>query len=1092
MSDSGENAAVKYKWSPEATSLLVSVWSDRQVQKQFEYAAKPQIIWESVARYIRKKGYNVSGKQCRSRMKQVLVCYREAKRAGTRAGVEQYYEAIDRVLTCKRMDDQNSNGIDTVDATANLRSPPKDVKTNKNLQMRQKFQEPVQSFCRTEALSPTWIVEREHEYPDSPESNETIIARSCNAFSPTRDVAINTEGRMSQMAGKSVRYNSVPMEEPLRVHCKQNINCKPNVFAGYAYGEVPLQNAVQNVQNQIIQENMQQYQNDRQNRMWNPRSVLSNNLAFQQNVQNFDQYQPTDQFINAMQPNGMQVQNGNMENVMLRQNQFQLNAPENRAMPQEPRKLVGAQNFAASKQYRDTLPRMGSGSNAAKQTGGPAASLEYSPDVSQNLNDAFCLSKSDGKTHSLNETFDQPTRMTNTLLLPHGDVSVMTNNATYNDDSLLLDIMLESPTPSENDGKSKETGVNTDELPNAPLRKKKAQKLEQLVLSAINSQNEVVNKILAAQNDMVSKFLDIDRDRQNRLENRLDDLLKVVHATVLSKNSEPEAEAETGQAPPPVPGNAITGLVPPPKPGAVPPKLDLVPPKPCRVPCTIASSNVELINQNPVSTRPGVVSPITSPTKKPGTIWSKLGPVSQSPFVKAQQRLGIQPVLTTEVRTQSSAERRIAREVGKLNINFETLVFETSKLIEMEKQLEEKIENARRETSMGQNLTARRRLFTQREPTPAMILTAAFLEAECRFSEETTLNRRNAFTIADKGNARNLCEDDLLAGQGESYERLRQLNVHPSTAPPKPCDTSTPAKLPIGPANDNRSNGTAMQKPSIPQLAQLVMNSARWKENVVLNQKHNLAPSFPHTSCQKEEQQVNPLGYNGGAGYAVQPHNTVQRPSQEPELVPRNQDQIKPFNWSENLCNSAAPSEGQHATTVYRSAAANNGAPPKPNFPMGFTTAMLEAERPNAKDFNAEPGRTVVGFTEGVLPERKQLNVRFMDEALAELQRMYIERISKEEQEKNDSLPYVVREPNNVSVQSRQMIDKYMQQIMPKAQTRDNTDSENDEEFLDTTGTMQAAVPPRRGSLTSSGTGSTETAHSTKFFKPENNNCVIS
>lgn len=44
------------------------------------------------------------------------------------------------------------------DATANMKSPPKDVKTNKNLQMRFKAQEPVQSLYRTDALSPTWMI----------------------------------------------------------------------------------------------------------------------------------------------------------------------------------------------------------------------------------------------------------------------------------------------------------------------------------------------------------------------------------------------------------------------------------------------------------------------------------------------------------------------------------------------------------------------------------------------------------------------------------------------------------------------------------------------------------------------------------------------------------------------------------------------------------------------------------------------------------------------------------------------------------------------------------------------------------------------
>lgn len=113
MSDTSDSG--KYKWTPESTALLISVWSDRQVQKQLEFAPRPQVIWENIARYMRKKGYNVVGKQCRSRMKQVLVCYREAKRAGTRAGVEQYYETIDRVLRNKRADQDNVKvGIDTV------------------------------------------------------------------------------------------------------------------------------------------------------------------------------------------------------------------------------------------------------------------------------------------------------------------------------------------------------------------------------------------------------------------------------------------------------------------------------------------------------------------------------------------------------------------------------------------------------------------------------------------------------------------------------------------------------------------------------------------------------------------------------------------------------------------------------------------------------------------------------------------------------------------------------------------------------------------------------------------------------------------
>lgn len=48
------------------------------------------------------------------------------------------------------------------DAMINVKSPPKDIKTNKNLQMRHNFQEPVQSLHRTEALSPTWTLGRKN------------------------------------------------------------------------------------------------------------------------------------------------------------------------------------------------------------------------------------------------------------------------------------------------------------------------------------------------------------------------------------------------------------------------------------------------------------------------------------------------------------------------------------------------------------------------------------------------------------------------------------------------------------------------------------------------------------------------------------------------------------------------------------------------------------------------------------------------------------------------------------------------------------------------------------------------------------------
>ncbi|XP_012539108.1 uncharacterized protein LOC105838236 [Monomorium pharaonis] len=1052
---------VKYKWTPESTALLVSVWSDRQVQKQLEYAPRPQMIWESVARYMKKKGYNVTAKQCRSRMKQVLVCYREAKRAGTRAGVEQYYETIDRVLRGKRLDHANINiGTDTVDAV--VKSPPKDVKTNKNLQMRLKVQEPVRSLFRTEALSPTWTMGYENEYPDSPESNETIIAKPYRVFSPTRDVAINTGNeRFIQIGSRAVQTN--PIEKPVR-----EADYRQNLLASLPYADIPYQNAVQNVQNQIIQENMQQHQNIQQQNYtgWNqlPRQSVpvSNQLGFQQNVRNMNQQQYLPNGMTTMQNNVM-MQNPIADNIVHQQNQL-LQYPNNQAMPQEPRKVSAyTQNLTTYRQsYQDTGPRLTYTNANVMSNGSP----DYSPDVSQNLNDAFCLSKSDDKTHNLNETYCRP--VDNPVL---ADATVVTNNATCNDESLLLEFLLEdSPPTSENGVKSRDSAVNTDEVPSAPFRKKKAQKLEQLVLNAINSQNEVVNKILTAQNDMVTRFLDVDRDRQNRLENRLDHLLNVVHATVLNKN-------ETPPSPPPMPETVITSLHPPPRPGMIPPKLDLVPPKPCRVPCTVPNSNIELINQNPVLTRPGVVSPITvSPGgRKLGTIWSKLGPVSTSPFVKAQQRLGFQPVFNNDARTKSSAERRIVKEMGGLRMDMRGLIYETTKLLEAERELEERIENAQLELNMGETLTARRKLFTQREPTPIMVLTAAFLDTECRIYEQDppyhgTWNSRKEILKYAR-------QDNLLAGQGESYDRMRQLNaaLRRDYLGCQPCDTSTPAKLPFNNnIAENANNEGGAPRQTIQQLARLVMNSARWRNSVPPSQQQNLACPPVQTVNQNAVENVE---------YNV----TFTAPKANAPPPPEPQGFVRDYDV-------ARQKQGNHNEAVSGGRPLENDPRGGSKFPMGFTTAMLiandqrSATLPRTQTNSGAPRG--LGFVDNPIHDRKN-NVRFMDEALAELQRMCLDRQNADLNEA--LLPFVVSNGNSaISAQNRNLIERYVNDLMSKKSTKDKDTDSDDDEYLDTSTSLHPTCVLRKGSLTSNGTASTETANSVKIGKAAANHCRIS
>ncbi|XP_012273594.1 uncharacterized protein LOC105696033 isoform X2 [Orussus abietinus] len=1075
MSDSSDSG--KYKWTPDSTTLLVSVWTDKQVQKQLQYTTKPQLIWESIARYMRKKGYNVNGKQCRSRMKQVLVCYREAKRAGTRAGVEQYYESIDKVLKTKQVEQININGVDTVDTTANVKSPPKDVKTNKNLQMRYKYQEPIGTMLRTEALSPAWQCANEEDYPDSPESNETVLAQPYRALSPVRDAATNTGQQLTQPIRTTTRPNSLPVDDsPIRE------NYRPNMMTNNRFSEIPFQNAVQNVQNQIIQENMQQNQAMLQHNILQnylpQQEVTKRDPIYQQNLLRsvdqgllYNQMRLRHEILQANIPNAVPESN------LRTQNQLQRNvATNNGAMPQEPKKPHFRQNLSvAFKQYQDTIPAQ-----------------PYTSNVNQMGNE---------KSHNLNETYVQPMPTEEPQFLPAVNDTCVTTNATYNDDNLSIEFLQESPTPEENGVtrlKESPTMENTT-VPNAPARKKKTEKLEQLMISAINSQNEVVNKILAAQTDMVTKFLDLDRDRQQRLENRLDHLLHVVHTSVLSNNQEKAAEIT-----PPLSEPMITNLDPPPKPGVIPPKLDLVPPKPCRVPCTVANSNVQLINQNPIQTKPGVVSPLMSPNRKMGQIWTKLGPVSQSPFVKAQQQLGLRQNSNTEARTQSSAERRIAKQIEFLT-DTKNLIFETTAFLGMERQVEERIKNSRIQENMREELAARNRLVTDREPTPAMILTAAFLDAECKSSEGLQQNwtwnrysseRRETQNVPTRdvkfnfketeGQRRKFREDDLLTGHGESYERLRQLNIGPGYAR-DPMDSSTPAKPPRRP--DLQGASAEVPRQTIQQLAQLVMNSARWRNNATEGQHVPFAqtvnPKNEDLVIQDQNLPANRISNDNPVPRPRFPGDSEGNPttkSTAPWSGPSS-GSLERYSYEGQTTNRHSDNAGKLSNNVQR---LSYNSRPTNSLSMGFTTEMLDAENQPEVENRAVLTSKQIGFVTNNDKASWMQNIRSTENdkgPFTELQKVYSKRAQLDH-----ALPYMTSNGNPITPQEQNMIDRYVYQLKEKEEKEKETDSDKDEEFLDTTGTLILHPgPSRRESLTSIGT-----ATSSKTGQTARSNCVIS
>lgn len=122
-------------------------------------------------------------------------------------------------------------------------------------------------------------------YSESPESTETVLAQPYNrVFSPVKDAATNTTAQCVSHLNKKANqehilgFDEIPIKE----------NYRPTSYTDLNYfGEIPYQNAVQNVQNQIIQENMQQnllQQNLLQGQPLNQNRINLNTNAMQQGI----------------------------------------------------------------------------------------------------------------------------------------------------------------------------------------------------------------------------------------------------------------------------------------------------------------------------------------------------------------------------------------------------------------------------------------------------------------------------------------------------------------------------------------------------------------------------------------------------------------------------------------------------------------------------------------------------------------------------------------------------------------------------------------------------------------------------------------
>lgn len=150
--------------------------------------------------------------------------------------------------------------------------------------------------------------------------------------------------------------------------------------------------------------------------------------------------------------------------------------------------------------------------------------------------------------------------------------------------------------------------------------------------------------------------------------------------------------------------------------------------------------------------------------------------------------------------------------------------------------------------------------------------------------------------------------------------------------------------------------------------------------------------------------------------------------------------------------------------------------PPRP-MPMGFTTEFLNSEE-NSNNNNiiqnqrrpdsVEQGKRV-GFVydnDIVDDHRKNRFAHEEKDPFEELHQFYIQKQLRVQQSKG--LPFMLHNGQVILPQS-DMIDRYMQDTYPRNKSNRDTDSDNDEEFLDTTMSMPST---RKNSITSNGTKS--------------------
>lgn len=98
------NTGMSNTWSDEETKLLISLWSDQNIQEQLEnHSIRNKVVYAKLADGMIEGGFNRNAKQCESKIKHLKEKYRSYKDKIAKSGAgaskkPKFFEEVDQVL----------------------------------------------------------------------------------------------------------------------------------------------------------------------------------------------------------------------------------------------------------------------------------------------------------------------------------------------------------------------------------------------------------------------------------------------------------------------------------------------------------------------------------------------------------------------------------------------------------------------------------------------------------------------------------------------------------------------------------------------------------------------------------------------------------------------------------------------------------------------------------------------------------------------------------------------------------------------------------------------------------------------------------